>query len=831
MTATSLSHEESSSAGEPQDPDIEVVPARRRVPGALISLACALALVVLIFPEIFFAGGSFSTVPLDRVVGQPTPARTVTVIPNLGNRKPTSGLADLGAHAWQFEPTIRYMAGVLRHRTNPDWNPWLASGELGPESLDGMQLSPVVLAIAALGGGPTAFTFGLMAFIVLALYCLMQLFTRTLGMRRLAGVGACVVFLLNGWTTSTMTDVTCVPYLLFPVVLYAVAEFQRRIGPGRFALAVAAYAGLLLSTFSPGQVMDIILITLVAVVLDVWRRHQADPHSSWPRLAATELGLQAAVPAVAMAAIAVLVLPALAAFLHAGTDITDYSHQVLVTMSPNRWLGVPTWVTQPLQTPTAVTQQVTYLGLAPIIFTLAAWPRTRGRSRWLLSALVVVAVLALTQHLGLPGFKLIGDLPGLRIIENAYWGSLAAGAVTLAVGVAVDTAMDEGVSFGVVIALVAAASVMVTLAAVNATGSDVRFVAVFGSLAVALLLGCVLGLVWLADRGLIGRTLLGALAVLVMALELGTYQNHSRTLRSDDQQPPAQYIQFLQRNVGNGRVLDFGKSSMLGDWGAALGIRDVGTFDIMQVSAYRDFFRAHIGHRGRFLQLDRVDTLPFTADPAALDLLSVRYLVVADGDELIRQAMGRRFPLAFHDPVAKVSVYANPQATPRATVVPALASGPVPVAADGALQATPGQAHTTDPALLAGASRAGIPTTSSGTRPGRSTARITHDGSTQVTVVVDASAPSVLVLGDTYQSNWRATVDGRSAHVGPVDDVVRGVVVPAGHSVVVFRYHSTARTIGWVITLVTLVALLVGCLWWARARRIRADRQRSAPAL
>ena len=61
--------------------------------------------------------------------------------------------------------------------------------------------------------------------------------------------------------------------------------------------------------------------------------------------------------------------------------------------------------------------------------------------------------------------------------------------------------------------------------------------------------------------------------------------------------------------------------------------------------------------------------------------------------------------------------------------------------------------------------------------------------------------------------------------------MARGVVVPAGHSVVVFRYHSTARAIGWVITLVTLVALIVGCGIWAWRRRSRPERQSGARAL
>jgi hypothetical protein len=60
---------------------------------------------------------------------------------------------------------------------------------------------------------------------------------------------------------------------------------------------------------------------------------------------------------------------------------------------------------------------------------------------------------------------------------------------------------------------------------------------------------------------------------------------------------------------------------------------------------------------------------------------------------------------------------------------------------------------------------------------------------------VDASRPAVLVLRDTYYANWHVTVQGKDAHLARVDDIMRGIVVPAGSSTVVFHYHSSIRTI------------------------------------
>ena len=77
----------------------------------------------------------------------------------------------------------------------------------------------------------------------------------------------------------------------------------------------------------------------------------------------------------------------------------------------------------------------------------------------------------------------------------------------------------------------------------------------------------------------------------------------------------------------------------------------------------------------------------------------------------------------------------------------------------------------------------------------------------------------MLVLADTYHPNWSVTVNGEPAHLAEVNDVVRGVVVPAGQSVVEFHYESKARTVGIVISSIAGFLLLVGLVFWAIRRR------------
>jgi len=102
-------------------------------------------------------------------------------------------------------------------------------------------------------------------------------------------------------------------------------------------------------------------------------------------------------------------------------------------------------------------------------------------------------------------------------------------------------------------------------------------------------------------------------------------------------------------------------------------------------------------------------------------------------------------------------------------------------------------------------------------------ARVARYDNTDVQVTVDASRPSVLVLTDAYAYGWHVSVNGAAQHLARVDEVVRGVVVPAGRSTVVFTYRSPPRTIGAAMSLLTLVALL-GYGAGLAVRRLRAPR-------
>jgi hypothetical protein len=77
----------------------------------------------------------------------------------------------------------------------------------------------------------------------------------------------------------------------------------------------------------------------------------------------------------------------------------------------------------------------------------------------------------------------------------------------------------------------------------------------------------------------------------------------------------------------------------------------------------------------------------------------------------------------------------------------------------------------------------------------------------RVQVQADASAPSVLLLNDKYDPNWKVTVDGRAAPLLRCNFIMRGVFLQPGNHLVEFRFDPPHGTL-----YVSLAAIGVGLL-------------------
>jgi hypothetical protein len=97
-------------------------------------------------------------------------------------------------------------------------------------------------------------------------------------------------------------------------------------------------------------------------------------------------------------------------------------------------------------------------------------------------------------------------------------------------------------------------------------------------------------------------------------------------------------------------------------------------------------------------------------------------------------------------------------------------------------------------------------------------AQITKYGPTHVQIETKTAEPAILTLNDTDYPGWRATINGMRTPVMRANYLFRGVVVPAGRSVVDFYYEPQSFRIGAYISGVSLIVKVVVPLATRRRR-------------
>jgi hypothetical protein len=824
-----------------------------RLPNAVASLLFAAAIVLVAFPEVVFLNGNLAPTGMHRDANRAAPRPTVQAYPSLQHGVPQLGIRDVGARVWQVEPATKFMRRAIWDGESPYWNPYSAAGSLGVETIVDIKLAPIVVVSAFFGASSTAFSFVLLAFLIVSLYCMQQFFTRSLDAGRLAATAACIVFLLNGFASSDVNSQIGAPYVLFPVVLYTLAERVRTGGFARLLLAVAAHALLILTTFWTVGVLMLVLAHAVVLVLGVSHWHR-EPQQPLVRRTIDAAARQAIVPLVALLVTAYFWLPILDGLRLGAGDLGRYSEsrrigskdplELLTFLTPSH-LYYAADANSYGRYINAYGVWTIYLGIVPLLLVAAALPRARGIDRRLLLVSCGLGIYGLTQHAGVPVVKEIAGLPGFRAVGQDYWATWSAAGLALAVGVGVASIRRRGVGVRTVQVTGGLFAAAFVVALYNTRDVSLTRTAIVSISAAILLIAIVIALVMFVARHPNRRRVIVMIAVALMGVELLAYQPHVRMRRSELYDSMPKFVTFLRENLGDDRILNAGRGGVYGEWGTVLRIPQVETLTTTQLPHYRSFFLGFINpfDPWHFIQTGRLVRQQFAVDPYALDLLSVRYLVVDQAMENYDAGVRAQYPLVFDDPVARVKVYENPDPFPRAYLSPALAPEPPEpeLTPDEELQHivrlvrgvppspptfTMGTTYTDDPQMLAAARRANIgPNGSDAPAPGD--ARITRYENDEVRIEVDANEPAMLVLTDSYHTHWKATIDGEAADVGRVNRIARGMIVPRGRSTVVFHYQSRPRDIGALISLTTLAVLLVLSVMHAWRRR-RPTRPRVA---
>ena len=95
------------------------------------------------------------------------------------------------------------------------------------------------------------------------------------------------------------------------------------------------------------------------------------------------------------------------------------------------------------------------------------------------------------------------------------------------------------------------------------------------------------------------------------------------------------------------------------------------------------------------------------------------------------------------------------------------------------------------------------------TTPTRTRCQLVEETAGRIEILVEAEAPGVLVLTDSYASGWSAEVDGEWSRIFPANVLFRGIPVSAGTHSVVFEYTPWNVYLGGLVSVATLLALIV----------------------
>jgi uncharacterized membrane protein YfhO len=84
---------------------------------------------------------------------------------------------------------------------------------------------------------------------------------------------------------------------------------------------------------------------------------------------------------------------------------------------------------------------------------------------------------------------------------------------------------------------------------------------------------------------------------------------------------------------------------------------------------------------------------------------------------------------------------------------------------------------------------------------------------------VDTDTDGILVLSEIYYPGWQARVDGQKVSILQANTILRALPIQAGTHSVEMIYRPATVFIGLALSLLTLVAVVIGILWQRKRDR------------
>jgi hypothetical protein len=786
--------------------------------------AIAIALVTIIFFDVIFLKSSFQPSNINPLIGHPDAWAIHSIFPQLNPlTTPGYGYADLGSTAWQGEPARYLMARDFRAHESPYWNPYSASGTLGPETLVDIKFSPWTLISAwFFDSSPASFDYGLIIIYIIGATCVLLLLNHFLQLNYLASVAGAGIYLLNGFAIPNLDSQNGQAYFFAPLLLYALIGFSKQQSILRWIAVAIVHALMFTLTMLP----TLLLVLVTTHMLNLaWLFSSLEGKRRIPFLKAITLLVWAGFTGLCLTGF--LWIPVLDSFFVSdmlgkyqsrSIQPTHQIESVLSIFTPKHFWQACSQMLHTGLYPAANLEKdeslIAYIGIFPAILASFAIPKNIRETQGIVLVSILLLLFSYARVFGLTGF--IDHIPIVANISIQYFGSISAIALIMLVAYGVENIQRGNFTIFpaiAVIAIIVAAFLILyfKLGFVDRQPYHQYLKIILLQIALAIMA------IFLLTRQNSDRNEMTAIMISLSFFELFFYMNTVRPLRFNPVDRPPSFINFLKQNIGDSRAINIGWGrSLYPEYGAMYGIRQVDTQNPGQLPWYRDFYTRHFGsdnsgfltlgttvEQGRVILPDRI------MSEAALDIANVKYVLVVEGAKpYVDFFRKKNYPVVFQKD--RLTIFENPHLLSTATLVPALLSSDIiPESEDfhPSLLAT-----TQDAQLLAQARQLNIPVLDkpdNNSTPIAGKVVLASYHNTEITMDTESAQAAILALSEVWHPGWKAIIDGQPVYIGRINEAFRGIALPAGQHHIRVYYDPASIRYGRWLSIATALVLAV----------------------
>lgn len=794
-------------------------------PTRLLSFLAALFLVVLVFNNVVFRHASLSMLDLANITGKIRQMNSAH--PENPYDCPHYGFSDTGGAAFQSEPMQQFMKYSFYSWQSPYWNPYVATGALGPETLVDNKFSPFTLLVAVLGGSSIAFHLVLLFLYIIAIYFLIRLIVCHLRLGFLSALVAAVVYLLGGYSVANLSSNVAQVYLYFPILLFALCSFGAKPNFFRFFILVLSNVLIMLTTFLPTVFLTLLTAYLIATSFIF------DYYILWKHRFIL-LSLQIFSALLAFLLLSFLWFPLLEG---AGTLglFSMYQARVFYPANLGAFLSFFTpkhfWESYNA-TPSNILQWfvgnvIFHFGIVASMVVALIFAERKNFRHFIIWILFILSILCLGRIFAVPGiYQIFGALPVLKNIGEQYLWIVVAYSFTLLSAFGMESLKTNNNYRLPILAVLAIifSSIGYLIYKVAAMG-DFYFEK-FGEskyyLAIIFYLGMIFLIIIAAvvifyfinkkpAKIILWKTLL----VLLVFLELFYYMNTLRYVREDVFKEPPSYISFLKANIGNNRLASY-------SWGAsqysfAFNPELGAAYQIQQVESlnyvlpwYKKFYERNFqtpnDRWGDFSLVFGQKDEPNIRDNI-LDLLSIKYILTDEYQNKYRTYFAdKNYPLVFTDGIRYI--FENTDVYPRVMAVTSLIKESLTPDTQG--YSPRDVVFSQDDKLFEEAQKAGVQIGGAAvaTNPANQVNLVSYENA-KIIIDVKLATPAIITLMDNWHPNWRAFANDKEVYIGKINESFRGMALPAGDYRLELTYQPKTLKLGLILAGLTAMGLLI----------------------